>query len=89
MINDTRLLNASPVYWLQDILSKHADHLCKDKYVYLDQGGELYKNPVIRALFERYGYDVQPTGSDSSHQNGPVEHAHLTVANGVRSLLIG
>jgi hypothetical protein len=89
MIGDTRLLKASPVYWLQNMLSKHAEHLCKDKYVYLDQGGELYKYPVIRSLFERYGYDVRPTGSDSSHQNGPVERAHLTVANGVQSMLIG
>jgi hypothetical protein len=89
MIGDTRLLKASPIYWLQNQLSKHSDPFCKDKYVYLDQGGELYRNPIVRSIFERYGYDVRPTGSDSSHQNGPVERAHLTIANGIRSMLVG
>ncbi|KAG7357166.1 reverse transcriptase RNA-dependent DNA polymerase [Nitzschia inconspicua] len=34
-------------------------------------------------------YTVRPTGADSSNQNGPVERAHLTLGNGIRSLLHG
>ena len=62
---------------------------CSGKYVYLDQGGELYRNPKVVALFKRFGYTVRPTGADSSNQNGPVERAHLTVANAIRALLLG
>jgi hypothetical protein len=32
---------------------------------------------------------VFPTGADSSHQNGPVERAHQTLGNAIRSLLTG
>ena len=38
------------------------------------------------------GGDVWPswqTGADSSDQNGPAEHGHLTVANAIRAMLIG
>ena len=49
----------------------------------------MYGNPEVRTLFQRYGYDIRVTGADASNQNGPVERAHLTVANAVCSLLIG
>ncbi|KAG7359997.1 reverse transcriptase RNA-dependent DNA polymerase [Nitzschia inconspicua] len=52
-------------------------------------GGELYANPAVRALFEQFGYAVRPTGADASNQNGPVERAHLTVANALRAMLLG
>lgn len=73
---------ASPLAWLRSFLTKHAPD-CEGKYVFLDQGGELYRNPKVVALFEEFGYTVGPTGADSSNQNGPVERGHLTVANAV------
>ena len=84
----TRVSKASPINWLLDFLSTHAP-TCSDKYVYLDQGSELYGNPQVRALFKQFGYDIRPTGADASNQNGPVERGHLTVANAVRAMLTG
>lgn len=87
-IGDTRLSKAAPLAWLRRFLQQHAPQ-CPDKYVHLDQGGELYANPQVRELFTEFGYSIFPTGADASHQNGPVERGHLTVANAVRSLLTG
>jgi hypothetical protein len=85
---DTRVSKASPISWLRDFLENHAP-TCDGKYVYLDQGGELYHNPEVYRLFKRFGYDVRPTGADASNQNGPVERGHLTVSNAIRALLLG
>ena len=48
----------------------------KDKYVFLDQDGELYANPDILNVFTNQHYKVHPTETDSSHQNNPVERTH-------------
>eukprot|EP00980_Cylindrotheca_fusiformis_P020907 scaffold7928_cov68-Cylindrotheca_fusiformis.AAC.1 len=86
---DTRISKASPINWLRDFLTRHAPK-CKDKYVVLDQGGELYGNPDVRSLFEdEFGYEIRPTGADASNQNGPVERGHLTVANAMRAMIDG
>jgi hypothetical protein len=85
---DTRISKGSPLEWLRKFLETHAPQ-CPDKYVYMDQGGELYKNPKVRQLFTEFDYDIRPTGADSSNQNGPTERAHLTVANAIRALLHG
>ena len=61
----------------------------KDKYVFMDQGGELYSNPVILNVFTNHHYEVHPNGTDSSHQNGPVELAHCVIGDHVRALLTG
>ena len=84
VIGDARISKASPLAWLEDFLQQHAP-ACPQKYVYMDQGGELYHNPKVRKLFEAYGYKVNPTGADTSRQNA-VERYHLTVENGVRAL---
>ena len=55
----------------------------------MDQRCELFNNLKVVTLFRRYGYEVLPTGADSSFQNGPVERAHRTVSQGIKSLLIG
>ena len=55
----------------------------------MDQGGELFRNPKVVRLFEEFGYDVFPTGADSSHQNGPVERSHQTIGNALRTILTG
>ena len=49
----------------------------------------MFNIPKVVTLFQNYGYEVLPTSIDSSFQNGPVEHAHCTVFQGIRSLLIG
>lgn len=85
---DTRVTKASPLDWLETFLRNHAPN-CHGKYVFLDQGGELYANPKVVDLFKRFGYAIRPTGADASNQNGPVERGHLAVANGIRSLLGG
>jgi hypothetical protein len=84
----TRISKASPLNWLRQWLSRHSPTV-DNKYVVLDQGGELYKNPKIRALFLEYNYDVIPTGADSSHQNAPVERPHQTIGNALCSMLSG
>ena len=85
---DTRISKAAPLHWLEHFFSQY-NPKCRHKYVYLDQGGELFNNPDIKNLFQKYGYDILPTGADSSHQNGPVERGHRTLANSMRALLSG
>jgi hypothetical protein len=83
-----RIAKGAPVNWLRQWLVRHSPQL-QDKYVHMDQGGELFNNPKIRALFREFGYDIRPTGADSSHQNGPVERAHETIGDALRTLLNG
>ena len=40
-------------------------------------------------VFTNFHYEVHLTGTDSSHQNGPIERAHRTVDDHVRAFLIG
>lgn len=84
----TRVSKASPIQWLLDFLRKHSP-TCPDKYVFLNQGGELYANPEVQKLFEKYDYEIRPTGADASNQNGPVKRGHLSITNSVRTLLTG
>lgn len=88
LLGKTCLSKATPMHWLRNFLDLHAPS-CSNKYVHMDQGGELYRNPRLRHLFQQRGYDIRPTGADSSHQNGPVERAHRTVADMIRTLLSG
>ena len=85
---DTRVSKASPIAWLSNFLENHAP-TCRGKYVFLDQGGELYNNPAVIQLFTRFGYEIRVTGADSSNQNGPVERGHGVVANAIRAMLLG
>jgi hypothetical protein len=57
LYGDARCSKASPLHWLDHFLRHHAPP-CPHKYVYMDQGGELYRNPKLTALFQRYGYAV-------------------------------
>ena len=85
---DTRVSKASPLKYLESFLQEYSPNV-PNKFVVLDQGGELYRNPAILNLFRRYKYRVYPTGADASFQNGPVERAHRTVATSIRALLFG
>ena len=42
------------------------------KYIYLDQGGELFNNPDVNNLLHSFFYTLHPTGDDKFHQNLPV-----------------
>ena len=88
LYGDTCLSKSSHVIYLESFLQQYSPE-CKNKWVVLDQGGELYGNPDVCNLFTRYNYTIYPTGGDSSSQNGPVERAHHTVSNGIKSCLIG
>ena len=86
--SDTRLSKSSSVKHLKSFLKQYSAD-CENKWVVLEQGGELYRNPDVQNLFKQYQYEIFPTGADSSSQNGPIECAHYTVYNGIKSCLIG
>ena len=85
---DISLSNISPIKYLESFLQQHSPE-CKNKWVVLDQGGELCGNPDVQHLFKRYQHKIFPTGSDSLSQNGLVKRAHRTISNGIKSWLIG
>jgi hypothetical protein len=78
----------APVNWLRPWPVFYSPQI-EDKHVHMDQGGELYNNPNVRALFKEFGYDLLPAGADSSHQNRPVERSHQTIGDALRALLTG
>ena len=47
---DTRLSKASPLAWLESFLSEYSPE-CKNKWVVMDQGGEMFNNPKVVTLF--------------------------------------
>ena len=85
---DTRLTKASPLKYLESFLKEYSPE-CKNKWVVMDNGVELYSNPKIQNLFATFGYEIYLTSPDSSNQNGPVERAHRTVSQGIKALLFG
>ena len=78
---------ASLIEWLRSWLHAHSQNL-RNKYVFMDQDGELYSNPDIINMFTQHQYKVHPTGTDSSHQNGHVECAHRVIGDHVRRALL-
>ena len=79
---DTRTSKASPIKYLESFLEQYSPNV-SNKFVVLDQGGELYGNPEILNLFCKYKYQIFPTGSDLSCSNGAVERAHRTIETSV------
>ena len=53
----------------------------------IDQGGELWCSDSLHHITANAGYVMEPTGSDSPHQNGKVERLNGTFGVMVRSLL--
>ena len=80
LFGDARMSKASPLKYLESFLEQYSPNT-SDKFVVLDQGGELYRNLDVINLFRKFKYQVFPTGADSSNQNGPVERAHRSVSN--------
>ena len=79
---------APPLQWVNNWLANNSPD-CPNKYVRMDGGGELGKSIDIREAFENFGYAIQPTGPDSSRQNGPGERPHQTIGDALRAMLSG
>ena len=54
----------------------------------MDQGGELYNNPAIKNLFQKYSYEILLTSPNASYQNRPIERTHQIISQGIKNLLI-
>ena len=79
---------APPVDWINSWLASNSPQ-CTDKYVRMDGGGELGKCRDIHRTFANFGYAVELTGPDASHQNGPGERPHQTIGDALRAMLSG
>ena len=79
---------APPVEWLNNWLASNSPD-CAGKYVRMDGGGELGRSRDVLRTFANFGYTVEPTGPDSSHQNGPGERPHQTIGDALRAMLSG
>jgi hypothetical protein len=79
-----------PIQFLTQWLAKHGlDNTTPDRYVRFDLGGELGRCREVVNLFSDAGYTVEATAPDSSHQNGPGERPHHTIADAIRTMLAG
>ena len=79
---------ASPIKWLCQRLQVHSPFV-KNKYFFMDQVRELYSKHEILNVFTNHHYEIHPTGTNSSHQNGPVKRAHCFIGDHICALLIG
>ena len=79
---------APPVDWINQWLANNTPN-CPDHYVRMDGGGELGKSSDIHRTFSNFGYVVELTGPDASHQNGPGERPHQTIGDALRTMLAG
>mgnify|MGYP000036760346 CR=1 FL=1 len=85
-----RQSKAPPIAWLKKWLTKSVKDNMKDWYVFVDQGGELYRSRAIRDLFEKeFGHKIRVTGTGVHHQNGLVERANQMMDKIIRAMLIG
>lgn len=62
---DARTSKASPLKYLESFLEEYSPNV-SNKFVFMDQGGELWRNSKVRNLFRKYKYQLFPTGLDSS-----------------------
>ena len=62
---------AYPIDWLRHLLNQYYT-TCDGKCTQLDQRVGLFNNPDVNNLLQPFGYTLHTTGSDTSHQNGPV-----------------
>jgi hypothetical protein len=84
-----RVSKTPPVSWIRAYLHRNSNPALTDKYVMLDQGGELYNCQKIKDLFAEFDYKVFPTGAMSSWQNGVVEKPHQWIGDSIRAMLTG
>jgi Reverse transcriptase (RNA-dependent DNA polymerase) len=84
----TQKIKAPNLAYLHRFLSAFSPN-CQGKYCGMDQGGDLGGSHAVRALLQRFGYAIELTGADASHQNGPAERPHQSIGNTMRALLEG
>mgnify|MGYP000620620624 CR=1 FL=1 len=85
-----RQSKAPPIARLKKWLTKNVKDNVKDRYIFMDQGAELYRSKVIRDMFEKeFGYERQVTGAGTHHQNRLVERGNQTMDKAIRVMLIG
>ena len=81
---------APPIRFINNWLMKHAPRSdVRDKYVCMDLGGELGRSSEVVSIFEQAGYSIEFTSPNHSHQNGPVERPHQSIATALRTMLHG
>ena len=85
---DEIISKASPINSLRTLINQYYP-TCNDKYIHLDEGGKISNNPDVKYLLQQFGYNLHPNEADSSHQNGPVEWAHMVLANSIRDIITG
>jgi hypothetical protein len=89
MVFGKALVNKSPpLEWFNQFLARY-NPATQHKSVRFDQGGEVGRCKQVLRIFTNYGYNIELTGADSSHQNGSVERGHSTIGNMMRTLLEG
>ena len=82
LIGNTRISKGTPLVWLEKFLQAYLPK-CNNKYVMMDQGGELHRNLKVHKLFKEHRCAVQPTGAGALNQNGPVKCIHQTITDHV------
>ena len=81
---------ADSIQFINSWIAKHSPPTTiTDKYVQMDLGGELGQSKEVVALFERANYNIKFTSPNHSHQNGPVEQPHRTIAAALQTMLHG
>ena len=92
-VASARISKGAPIEWVKRWLRQNIpDDLPEaNRYVMLDQGGELANNPDFCKMIqsEPFFYHIEPIGAGAHHQHGVVERANRTVDTGIRSLLFG
>ena len=78
----------SPIAWIRYFLNHYLPAF-NDKYIHLDQGGEVFNNLDIKNLLQSCGYTLHHIVSYTSSPNGPVEQAHRTLARSFRAMIPG
>ena len=78
-----------PMEWLNKWLSLNKPKNVTGHYVRVDLGGELARNPGFRTLMGRWGYDIEPTSREASHQNNFSERPHHYIATSIKCILHG
>ena len=48
---DARIYKASPIAWLRHLPNQYSP-TCNDKYIHLDNGGELFDKPYVNKLLQ-------------------------------------
>ena len=84
------LNKAPPINFLNHWLMLHGlPSDVPDKYVHLNQGGDLGHSKDVVCLLQNVGYFIEPTASAASHQNGPGECPHQTIGDMLCVILVG